>query len=162
MLRAKPTTYRKRQRGLATVEFAITAPLLLLLMLATAELGRAFSQYNTLTKLARDGARYVSTVALTSAGVMDLTDQKVADTQNLVVFGNKGGTGTPLLSNDVRDLAIEDVQVTESLGAPLHVQVTVTFPYTPFLAGPLAAFGLSGTNVVGGFNMTATVTMRAL
>jgi Flp pilus assembly protein TadG len=49
-----------RQSGLAAVEFAITLPVLLLLMLGTAELGRMLSQYDTLTKSVRDGCRYVA------------------------------------------------------------------------------------------------------
>src|SRR4029453_7599797 len=78
------TSSRIRQRGVATIEFAICAPILLLLMLATAEVGRMLIQYNTLNKAVRDGARYavreaaagspllpgltVGTVAVTDAG----------------------------------------------------------------------------------------------
>ena len=45
---------RGRQRGVAIVEFVLTLPLLMLLLLATAEIGRALFQYNTLTKAVRD------------------------------------------------------------------------------------------------------------
>ena len=38
------------QCGLVVVELAITLPLVLLIMLATAEFGRAIYQYTTLTK----------------------------------------------------------------------------------------------------------------
>ena len=42
--------FPRPQRGVAIIEFVITLPLLLLLLLATAEIGRALFQYNTLTK----------------------------------------------------------------------------------------------------------------
>ena len=49
-----------RQRGIATIEFAICAPILLLLMLATVEVGRMLIQYNTLNKAVRDDvARHI-------------------------------------------------------------------------------------------------------
>ena len=51
---------RHRQRGLAIVEFAIVLPLLLLLSLATTELGRALYQQDTLNKAVRDGARHLA------------------------------------------------------------------------------------------------------
>ena len=53
----------RRQRGTATVEFAIVLPLLLVLMFATAELGRLISQYNTLTQSVRDAVRYAAAAA---------------------------------------------------------------------------------------------------
>ncbi len=54
-----PHANARKQLGIATIEFAICAPLLFFLMFATAELGRAIFQYNTLVKAVRDGARYV-------------------------------------------------------------------------------------------------------
>ncbi|MGQ0443776.1 MAG: TadE/TadG family type IV pilus assembly protein [Beijerinckiaceae bacterium] len=50
----------RTQKGVAIVEFTIVLPLLLLLMLAIAEFGRALYQYNALTKAVRDGARFMS------------------------------------------------------------------------------------------------------
>jgi Flp pilus assembly protein TadG len=77
------------QRGVAAVEFALALPLLVLLTFMTTEFGRALYQYNTLTKSARDAARYLS---------MQLPDDPAAVTsaRNLMVYGNPAGTGTPL------------------------------------------------------------------
>ena len=87
-----------RQRGIATIEFAICAPILLLLMLATAEVGRMLIQYNTLNKAVRDGARYaVREAADGSTGTVAITNTVRTNTQNLVVTGTMAGTGTPLL-----------------------------------------------------------------
>ena len=53
----------RRQHGIATVELAIVAPILLLILLGVAEMGRALFQYNTLSKAVRDSARYYSTLS---------------------------------------------------------------------------------------------------
>jgi len=44
-------------RGQALVEFALTIPIFLLLMVALFDMGRAVFAYNTLTNAAREGAR---------------------------------------------------------------------------------------------------------
>ena len=46
-----------RDSGAALVEFAIIAPLLLLLVFGIIEFGRAYNAQNTLTHAAREGAR---------------------------------------------------------------------------------------------------------
>ena len=64
-------------------------PLLFMLFAATAEFGRYFYEYTTLAKAARVGSRYLST-APTVAG-------EDAIAQNIVVYGNPGGTGNPIM-----------------------------------------------------------------
>ena len=92
------TNNRKcKQRGVAAVEFAIILPVLLLLMLATAEIGRLLYQYNTLTKAVRDGARHASRPIVDSTGIVKVNAQLISDVKNLVVYGKKQGGGTPLL-----------------------------------------------------------------
>ena len=66
-----------KQYGLAMVEMVIVSPLLLLLIFGVAEMGRAFYQYNTLTKSVRDGARYLSGEAILGSTVIDLTVAKI-------------------------------------------------------------------------------------
>lgn len=51
----------QNERGSAVVELAIVFPILLLLFVGTAELGRLFATYNTLSKATKLGARYLST-----------------------------------------------------------------------------------------------------
>lgn len=52
---------RKRQRGVAALEFAIVAMLVLIpLVLGTWQLGKAISEYDTIVKAVRDGARYLT------------------------------------------------------------------------------------------------------
>src|SRR4029453_7710026 len=51
----------RSERGSAVVELAIVFPILLMLFAATAELGRLFSTYSTLSKATKVGARYLTT-----------------------------------------------------------------------------------------------------
>ena len=77
------------ERGVQLVELALVLPLFMILFAATAEFGRYFYEYTTLSKAARLGARYL---------VTEKVDCAHADTaRNLVVFGNTGGTGSPIL-----------------------------------------------------------------
>ena len=48
------------ERGVAAVEFVVTAPFLVFLMLAVAEVGRALVHYSTLSYGVRDSARFVT------------------------------------------------------------------------------------------------------
>ncbi|MET0656800.1 MAG: TadE/TadG family type IV pilus assembly protein [Steroidobacteraceae bacterium] len=149
------TPLKTRVRGLATVEFAICAPLLLLLMFATAELGRLFFQYNTLTKAVRDGARYVAThSAVGTTRVVNITTQVRTATQNLVVGGNTSANGTPLLPN----LTPANVSVTNPGNG--FVTVSATYTFNPVL-GSLPRFVSSGSINLA-IPLSATVTLRAL
>lgn len=151
-----PAQYRRSERGLAIVEFAIAAPLLLLLLLATAELGRMLSQYDTLNKSVRDGARYLAANALGgTTGVVAITPAMQTATANLVVTGNVGGTGGTLLPN----LTAANVTVV-SLGNG-YVSVAATYAYVPMVGARLPTFGLSAPISLA-VNLTATQVMRPL
>ncbi|HYD77927.1 TadE family protein [Ramlibacter sp.] len=82
--------YARRQSGVAIVEFALILPMLLVLTFITTEFGRALHQYNTIVKSVRDAARYLS---IQTPG--DTTAMLRA--RNLVVYGDPGGSGTPIV-----------------------------------------------------------------
>jgi len=145
-----------RQRGSAVVELAIVMPVLLLILLGTAEFGRALFQYNTLTKAVRDGARYLSQNSLNgTTGVVDITPTVDTETKNLVVYGVKGGAALPLLPG----LTTSDVAIIDA-GAN-NVTVTANYDFASLFGPTLPTFGLSGPISLT-FTMQATVTMRAL
>jgi Flp pilus assembly protein TadG len=145
-----------RQRGVATIEFAICVPVLLLLMLATAELGRAMFQYNTLVKAVRDGARHLATNAsVGSQRIVSITAAKRTETLNLVVTGNIAGTGTPLLPG----LTIANVSATDAGNG--FVSVSANYTYRPALGATLPTFGF-GAPINLSMTLPATVIMRAL
>jgi Flp pilus assembly protein TadG len=60
MMRVFWRSRRERERGANLVEFALVLPLLLLMLVGVADLGRAFTTYIAITNAAREGARYAS------------------------------------------------------------------------------------------------------
>jgi Flp pilus assembly protein TadG len=162
-LNAPERCCRKKQRGIAMVEFAIAVPVLLLLMLVAAEAGRWLYQYNTLHKAVRDGVRYAASEALNgTTGVMKQGDEwleVVQDTQNVVVYGNPGGTGNPVLPG------LSTGQITVAAVDAVHVRVQVgtgtPYNYVPIFASGIPSF-TGGANIDFNIDMTASATMRAL
>jgi Flp pilus assembly protein TadG len=82
--------FARSERGTQLVELAIVLPILLVLLAASAEFGRFFYTYQTLSKATRTGARYLTIES--AAGTAD------AKARNLVVYGNESGTGSPVIS----------------------------------------------------------------
>jgi hypothetical protein len=145
-----------RHRGAVLVEMVLVTPILLFVMLATAEVTRAFVDHNTLTKAVRNGARYVAANAYQgTTGVIIVGATLRTETQNLVVYGNTGGPGTPVLSG----LLPADVTVTD-IGAN-NVEVSASHAFSGMLGPVLRSFH-GGPDLPLVLNMQATVTMRAL
>ena len=139
--------------GLAAVELALILPLYLMLMLGVAELGRACYEYNTLNKLVRAGAKYISREANSGAGVVDITNAKRNATRNLVVFGTPAGTGSALLSG----LTVSNITVT---AAGNNITVTASYDYTPlFVVIPAFGLGDGDINAIGTMNAAATMVL---
>jgi len=145
-----------RQDGLAIVELTLTLPLLLLLLLVTMEFGRAFMQYNTLTKSVRDSVRYVASNALLGqTGTIQLNAQLVSEAQNLVAYGSIAAAGNTALIP-----GLSPGQVTVAAAGPEDISVLATYPYQPmFLV--LSGFGL-GPDRSSLYTFRAQATMRAL
>lgn len=124
--------YDRKQKGQSLVEFALVVPFLLLLVVGTIELGRAYYYYNILSKSVREGARYVSGHSYDSA-------TELPNAKKMVVYGNTGGSGNPV----VPGLTTAMVNITPRGGAgpydssnpPPWVKVSVSYPYTSVIAG---------------------------
>lgn len=146
---------RRRQRGLATVEFVVAAPFVLLLLLGCTEIGRAFIHYATLTYAVRDATRFVTTNAINgTTGVVQLSDTVVTEAKNLAVYGHVGGTGNARLPSFQTDqVVVTDV-------GDSNIRLTATYPYQPMLGAVLP--GLMGNSMNLGFTMVVAVTMRAI
>ena len=87
-----------KQRGVAMVEMVIVTPLLLILLIGVAEMGKALMQYNTLNKNLRDAARLVAGSALLgTTGTVQIDSATAVAARNLAVYGNVLGTGSPVL-----------------------------------------------------------------
>jgi hypothetical protein len=110
------------ERGVQLLELAIVLPLFVILFAATAEFGRYFYEYTTLSKAARVGARYLVTQKVDCAQA-DLA-------RNLVVYGNTAGTGSPILPG----LLTSNVSITPNdlacagtpQGEPPNITVTIS------------------------------------
>ncbi len=147
---------RSRTKGAAIVEFVIVLPICLILIMATAEFGRVFIQYNTLTKSVRDGVRYVAANALVgSTGVVSINGAVQAQAQNLVVYGNTAGTGSALLP----DLTTSAVTVAGVGGG--NVSVSVAYPYASIFVF-IPGFFYGGNTATNSYSLQAAMTMRAL
>jgi len=145
-----------RQRGAVLVEMALVTPILLAMMLATAEITRAFVDHNTLTKAVRNGARYVATNALQgTTGVVAIGGVLTTQTQNLVVYGNIAGIGAPVLPG----LTAADITVTDIGGTNIRVSAAHTISG---ILGPVLRSFSGGPDISMVHNLEATVTMRAL
>jgi len=79
----RPDRRHRPQRGVAIVEFALILPLLLMLCLASAEIGRAVMHYNVLAQSVRQAARYLSTQ--TPGQGWDVAQQ-------IILYGQPGGS----------------------------------------------------------------------
>jgi hypothetical protein len=113
----------RSERGTQLVELAIALPIVLILLGASAEFGRFFYTYQTLSKATRVGARYLMTE--TAAGTMD------AKAKNLVVYGNSAGTGTPVLTG-LSDANVRVVRSGGSTAFPERITVRIeNYTYQP-------------------------------
>lgn len=150
---------RDRQKGVAVVEFTIVLPILLVLILVVAELGRAFLQFNALTRAVRDSAKYVSANAINgTTGVVDVsaTAPVYSEAQHLVVFGHVGNSGTPLLPG----LVPGNVTIANP-GGTTDITVNVSYTYQPMLGAVLPGL-FYGTDLATNYPLQAQVTMKAL
>lgn len=120
--------------GIAAVEFLITLPLLLLIFTGIVEFGNAFLRYNTLSKAVQNGVRIsvVDVYGSSNAAVV------AGDTliKNVVVFGNKEGTGSAVLDT----LTVDDVTVVRDTALDSngnsyvqYITVTAVYDYSPLL-----------------------------
>lgn len=157
--------------GSAAAEMALVAPMLLLLLFGSVEVGKYFMDEHIVVKAVRDGARFAArqqmTNFITTAGVCQSAPlgSVVANTKSLVRTGNTAGTGTRLsywtddstvtitsacyAQKGGQDMAGIYGGVTyngAAVGAPV-VTVSATVPYQPLL-------GLFG--IIGGSNLVAT------
>ena len=130
----------KKQRGLAAVEFAIVVPVMLFLMMATAEFGRVFYHYNTLTKAVQTGARYASKPLLKTSELTNIDADFKQRIQNFVVYGNENGGGAAVLDG----LAASNTNVAISSNvANKTITIEAQYDYDFAVLGNFPLFGFT-------------------
>lgn len=142
--------FRRCPRGIATLEFVLVAPILLLLLLGIAELGRALYQYNTLSKAVRGATRYYS------ANVLANPTAAAAAAKSLVMQNTQDLPG--MAEGDITP----EIEVDPATGNWARLTANYTFHFIP--GNPLSGIIrlLGGTALSDSFLMTATMTMRAI
>ena len=152
-------------RATAAVEMALITPLLLTLMIGSAELGNYFYNEHILIKAVRDGARFAGRQPFDKfacSGTPPIDPTVVTNTKNVVMTGLLSGGSNRLASwtapsitlslncfaatGGQNMLGIYRDSTGASVGAPI-VTVSGTVPYVPVLK----SFGFSGT----GLNLNA-------
>jgi len=155
---------QSKQTGLAAVEFVVVVPVLLFLMLATAEFGRMLYQYEVLTRATRDAARYASGEAGTgtlgyindSTGDSSSWPGLQSDTANIALCGFRNCTGQPMI---VDGLNMSDIEVLAT--DDFHVTVNIVHNFVPLFGNTLTTFGF-GDPISLAIPLRSSVTMRAL
>jgi len=150
---------RQSQSGLAMVEFALSVPVLLLLMFGSFEFGHFLIQYSTLNDAVRNASRYVAGKALDgSTGTLrtgSYWSSLVTEGTNLAIFGNIVGTPPAVLPS----LNASDITVTEDL-VDRYITVTAAYPYQSLFGGAIPTF--MGGSMSTTLTLNISVTMSAL
>jgi Flp pilus assembly protein TadG len=150
----------RRQRGLAWVEFVITAPILMVLTFGSFEFSHYLLEYSRLNDAVNNGASWLATQALQGSDGVLATGSAwttlVGQTQNMVVYGNAAGTGTPVLPS----LTKAEVTVSEATSANT-VTVSVAYPYISVFGSAIPLFFMGGS-LSTNYTLSITATMEAI
>ena len=114
----------RREHGQTMVEFALTLPVLLMLVLGIAQLGVAFNHYIQLTDATRAGARFGA--PLDCSGTCDRTDKVVSKVR---------------ASAANLDSAQVNVSVTSTWQPGTDLRVCASYPYAINLIGLVVSSG---------------------
>lgn len=128
-------SFRKKRRGAAAVEFAVVAPIFLLLVFGMIEYGRMVMVQQVLVNASREGARRAVLDGSAQQDVVDVVQQY------LTSASINGATVTVVPTNPA-DAAFGD---------PVTVTVSVGFDQVSWLPAPM---------YLGGRTLTATSVMR--
>jgi Flp pilus assembly protein TadG len=110
-------------KGQSLVEMAFVCLLFFFLLFGVMEFGRALWTYNTIVQTTREAARW-AVVHVQSAS--DSTN--ITATQNIVIYGNTAGTGSPLLpglASATVSVALQPLQ-TDGSGTPINEKISVS------------------------------------
>ena len=126
----------RKQRGAAAVEFAVVAPIFVLLLFGMIEYGRMVMVQQMLTNATREGARRAVLDGTTTTSVKTTV-------KDYLTSGN-------ITVND-SEITVTPDPATASFGDPVTVSLTVPFSRVSWLPSPM---------FLGNANMSATSVMR--
>ncbi|UUM30078.1 TadE/TadG family type IV pilus assembly protein [Vibrio japonicus] len=136
---------QRKEKGIASVEFTIVLPLLLLFLVAIGEFGNAFIRYNTLSKAVQNGARFAVSEVYGTAKADNIAP--TSDIQNAVIYGNPNPAdgAAPILESLTVNVSYDAVGK--------YVVVTAQYPYTPIIGAMLG-------DLLSDITLTASAVMR--
>jgi Flp pilus assembly protein TadG len=137
------TRLRKSDRGAALIEAAVTIPLILLISVAIFEFGRAYQTWQVLTNAAREGAR----VAILS-GTTD--DEVRSAVNNYLTIGRLNALSPGSI----------DLNRNAPLGTSTGSQITVTYPFSFMVLGPVIRLVNPSSSAGAPLTMSAVAVMR--
>jgi Flp pilus assembly protein TadG len=128
-------THIDRERGAAAVEFALLAPLLVVILFGITEFGLALNKMEVYTSAAREGARYAAVHCEPDASACSST--LISNRVKSAAVGYPIG-GTPAANRDCSLTANAGQQVTVSWAQPIVIKV-------PFLPTYNLSVNVAGT-----------------
>jgi Flp pilus assembly protein TadG len=138
MRRPRAAMRLKKQRGVAVVEFALFAPLLMLLVIGIAQFGWMFSNYVMVANAASSGARYFAsqrgtTNPYSSTQTQVGTSAALLTTSKLTIATSVNGAACTSDSSCAADLT--SAGGTSAVGT---ATVTVSYTFVPIFKGSLS------------------------
>lgn len=126
----------QRTRGQMMVEMALLLPVLILILAAAADFGRAFTAYIAISGVAREGAAY---------GMLSKANAEDSDAIESAALAD-----APTIWGEAP--SVSSTTATDSFGYQ-YVQVTVTYQFTPIMQVP---------GIPSVLNMNRIVRMRVI
>ena len=136
---------RRKERGAALIESAITIPIILLVSVSIFEFGRAYQTWQVLTNAAREGAR----VSI----ILGKTDDDVrASVRKYMEVG-----GLPLANDSSVTIGLER---SIDLGSNNASRITVSYPFNFIVLGPVMKLVTPSSTQGNALTMGAVAVMR--
>jgi Flp pilus assembly protein TadG len=139
--------YARSERGVALVEFALVAPLFMLLLLGMIDLGKAFNYWIDMTHMANQGARLAVVNYHPASGTLQNYICASADTSEL----KNGGTASVSGDNQTGGLKGVSICITypgsgSAVGQPVRFTVAAKYNWLPLLGGKI---GIASSTIRG-------------
>ena len=138
------TNIRRRERGAALLEAAITVPIILLISVGIFEFGRAYQTWQVLTNAAREGARLAVINGSTDA---DVTTR----VRNYMTAGQLPNASTATVTID-RGVGLS--------GADTASQITISYPFQFMVLNPVIRLVTPSSTTGAPITMQSTALMR--
>src|SRR5918912_4366533 len=132
------------ERGVALVEFALVAPLALVLLFGILDFGKAINYWIDETHLASEGSRWAVVDKWPTKGTSTLQQYILSQLDTAELHGDNPGTQG---SNNPAQVCISFPSGTSNVGDPVRVEVRYTYHWLHYLT---AQAGLGATSTITG------------